>query len=107
MPTSKVDISRREVFQALVVSLVIVVTNEGVDLGLKVAGQIVVFQQDAVLQGLMPTLDLALGLWVIRRTTDMLHLLAFHPLSEFAGNITGAIVREQARLVNDIGLIAT
>ena len=57
LATPEVDIGRREVFQALVVSLVIVVADEGVDLGLKVAGQIVVFQQDAVLQRLVPTLN--------------------------------------------------
>ncbi len=44
------------------VTLVVVVLDEGVDLGLEVAGQEVVFEQDAVLQGLVPALDLALGL---------------------------------------------
>ena len=44
------------------VSLVIVVADERIDLRFKVAGQIVVFQPDAVLQRLVPTLDLALGL---------------------------------------------
>jgi hypothetical protein len=33
---------------------VIVVFDEGLDLGLEVAGQEVVFQQDAVLHGLVP-----------------------------------------------------
>ena len=44
------------------VTLMVVVLDEGLDLGLKVAGQEVVFQQDAVLEGLVPALDLALGL---------------------------------------------
>jgi hypothetical protein len=43
-------------------SLVVVVLDEGFDLGLEVAGQEVVFQQDAVFQDLVPALDLALGL---------------------------------------------
>jgi len=43
-----------------VVSAVVVVVDERVDLGLKVAGQIVVLEQDAVLEGLVPALDLAL-----------------------------------------------
>ena len=42
--------------------------DEPVDVGFKVTRQVIVFQQDAVLQGLVPTLDLALGLWV--RGTD-------------------------------------
>jgi hypothetical protein len=36
------------------------------------AGQVVVFQQDPVLQCLMPALDLALGPGVIRRFPDIL-----------------------------------
>ena len=47
------------------VTLMIVMIDEGFDLSLEIAGQEVVFQQDAVLQGLMPTLDFALGLRVI------------------------------------------
>ena len=46
------------------VTLVVVVLDEGLDPGLEVAGQAVVLQQDAVFQGLMPALDLALGLRV-------------------------------------------
>ncbi len=59
---AEVGIGGRHVFQALVVTLVIVVLDERLDLGLKVAGQEVVFKQDAVFQGLVPALDLALGL---------------------------------------------
>lgn len=46
---AKVGISGRDVFQALVIALVVVVLDEGVDLGFKVTGQEVVFQQDGVL----------------------------------------------------------
>ena len=59
---AEVGVGGRHVVQALVVALVVVVLDEGLDLGLEVAGQEVVFQQDAVLQGLVPALDLALGL---------------------------------------------
>ena len=58
----EVDVRRCDVVQALVVALMVVVIDEGFDLGFEITGQEVVFQQDAVLQGLMPTLDLALGL---------------------------------------------
>ena len=50
----KVDIGRDQILQALVITLVVVVGDEGLDLGLEVARQIVILQQDAVLQGLMP-----------------------------------------------------
>ena len=59
---AEVDIGGREVLQALVVSAVIVVLDEVANVGFEIAGQVVVFQQDAVLQGLMLTLDFALGL---------------------------------------------
>ncbi len=53
--TSEVDVRRRDVVQALVITLMVVVIDEGFDLGFEVTGQEVVFQQNAVLQGLMPT----------------------------------------------------
>ena len=49
---AEVGIGGRHVVQALVVTLVIVVLDERLDLGLEVAGQEVVLEQDAVLQGL-------------------------------------------------------
>jgi hypothetical protein len=39
----------------------VVALDERFDFAFEVAGQIVVFQQDAVLERLMPTLDFALG----------------------------------------------
>jgi hypothetical protein len=51
---AEVGVSGRHVAQAFVVTSVIVVFDEGLDLGLEVAGQEVVFQQDAVLHGLVP-----------------------------------------------------
>lgn len=61
---AEVGIGGRHVVQALVVTLVVVVLDEGLDLGFEVTGQKVVFQQDAILQGLVPAFDLALGLRV-------------------------------------------
>ncbi len=43
----------------------IVMGDEGVDLGLKVAGQVVILEQNAVLQRLVPPFDLALGLGMV------------------------------------------
>ena len=57
----------RQVADALVISQVIVVGDEGRDLGFEIARQVIVFEQDAVLERLMPALDLALGHRMIRR----------------------------------------
>ena len=51
----KVDVGRCDVVQALVVAFVVVVIDESPDLAFEVTGQIVVFQQNPVLHGLMPT----------------------------------------------------
>ena len=51
---SEVDVGGREVAKALVVAPVIVVLHEGADLRFQVSRQVVVFEQEAVLQGLMP-----------------------------------------------------
>ena len=59
---AEVGVSGRHVGQAFMVALVIIVLDEGLDLGFEVAGQEVVFEQDAVFEGLAPALDLALGL---------------------------------------------
>src|SRR3954471_12379601 len=48
-----VDVGRGEIAKALMVAAMIVVLDEGRDLAFEIAGQVVVFQQDAVLQRLM------------------------------------------------------
>ena len=63
--STEVDVSRGQVIEALVVALVVVVIDRALDLGLEVAGQTVVREQDPVLQRLVPALDLALGLRMI------------------------------------------
>ena len=62
---AKVGIGGRDVAEALVVAVVVIVIDESADLAFKVSGQVIVFQQDAVFQGLVPTLDLALCLGMI------------------------------------------
>ena len=90
----KVDIGGREIIQALVITLVIVVLDEGADLGFEVTGQIIVLQQDPVLEGLVPALELALGLGTVGCATDMLHALIIEPFGQVAGDIAGPIVGE-------------
>ena len=113
---AEVGVSGRHVLQALVVTPVIVVFDERLDLGFEVTGPEVVFQQDAVLHGLVPALrcltavclqtarrDLALRLGMERRTAHMDHTLGFDVFSQLAGDVAGSIVRQQARSVMHVG----
>ena len=68
--------------------------------------QIIVFQQDSVLQRLVPAFDLALCLRVIRRATDVVHAALFQPVRKVAGDVRRSIVAEQPGLVDDFGSIA-
>lgn len=86
---AEVGVGGRHIVQVLVVTLVVVVLDEGLDLGLKVAGQEVVLEQDAVFQGLVPALDLALGLRVARCAADVAHLVGFDVFHQFASDIAG------------------
>ena len=74
---TEVDVGWGQVADAFVVTVVVVVVDEGGDGGLKFPFEEVVFEQDAVLQGLMPSLDLALGLRMYRRAADALHVFFF------------------------------
>ena len=50
LPASEVDVGGREVFQALVIALVIVIFDEPSDACLEISRQVVVLQQDAILR---------------------------------------------------------
>jgi hypothetical protein len=90
--SAEVDVGRREITEALVVPVVVVVGDEGLDLPLQIALQEVVFQQDPVLQGLMPTLDLTLGLGMVGCAPDMAHAPLAQPVGEIAGDVRRAVV---------------
>jgi hypothetical protein len=100
-----IDIGGRQIADAFMISAVVVMVDKALDFGFQVAGQEIVFQQDAVLQGLVPTLDLALGLGVVWRAADVVHALVFQPFGQITGDIRRAIVAEQAGLVGDRDLI--
>ena len=104
---TEVDVGGSEVGEAFVVAVVVVVHDEGTDAGLKIARQIVVFQQDAVLQGLMPTLDLTLGLGMVWCTADVIHTLTLEPDGKITGDVGRAVVAEQTGFVNDLGAATT
>ena len=84
LSASEVDVSRSEIAEALVIAGMVVVLDEGRDLAFEIAGQVVMLKQDAVLERLMPALDLALGLRMERRSADMLDVLLVQPLREIA-----------------------
>ena len=62
-------------------------------------------KQDSVLERLMPALDLALGLRMIRRSVDMLDVLLVQPIGRIARDIRRAVVRQKPWLVNYVHLI--
>jgi hypothetical protein len=53
------------------VTLVIVVLDEARDLGFEITGQVIVLEQNAVLERLVPALDLALGLRMAQGAANM------------------------------------
>lgn len=103
---SEVYVGGCDVVQALVVTLGVVVFDEGPDLALKITGQVVILQQNSVLHGLMPALDLALSLRVEWRSADMVHLLILQPFGQIARDVAGTVVAEQTGFVPDHGLVA-
>ena len=81
------------------IATVIVVVDEVADRLFERAWQVVVFEQDAVLERLVPPLDLALGLRMVGRSADVVHTLFTQPLRQVARDVTAAVVAEQSGLV--------
>ncbi len=106
LATSEVDVCRGEIVEALVVSAMIAMLHEGRDLRFKVFLEEVVFQQDAVLERLVPTLDLALRLRMARSAVGLIDLLFLQPFPEIGGDVTRTVVGQQARPVLDLDLVA-
>ncbi len=69
------------------VAAVIVVADEVADLRFEVSRQIVVLQKDAVLERLMPALDLALRLRMVGRAADVRHAMIVEPFGEIASDV--------------------
>ena len=105
MSASGVDVSRRKVFQALMIALMVVVADKRIDLRFKIAGQEVVLQQDAILERLMLTLYLTLGLRMVRRTACVRHAFVRQLFGKVARDVTRPIVRQEAWTMHNIGLI--
>ena len=102
----EVDVSWGKIVEALVIAGMVVMRHEGRDLAFEVAGQVVVLKQDAVLERLMPALNLALGLRVIGGAADVFHFLLIQPLREIRRTTYDApFIRQQTRSVNDGHLV--
>jgi hypothetical protein len=71
------------------------------NLGFQIARRMVVFQQDLVLERLMPALDLALCLRMAGRA-HVTHIAFVQPFSQVSRDIGTAIVRQQSRTMSDI-----
>jgi hypothetical protein len=103
---AEVGIGGCHIVQALMVAPMVVVFDERFDLGLKVSGQKLILQRDAILEGLVPMLDLALGLGMARSAAHMAHAPGLDIFGQFARDVARAIVRQQPWLVPDVGLVA-
>lgn len=102
----EVGVGWRYVLEALVIASMVVVLDEAGDLDLRAAKQVIVFQKDTVLQGLVPALNLALCLGMEWSAAYMAHAMRLDPLGQFTSDVAGAIVTEQPWFVQHSGLIA-
>ena len=100
LPPTEIGIRWGQIVQALVLSAMVILLDECLNIGLKCAWQMVIFQQDAVLNGRVPALDLALRLRVSRRAADMLDALLHSPLGEGVRDEPRPVVREQWRALS-------
>ena len=60
--TPEVGVGWCDVADAIVVSMIVVMIREVADLQFKIAGQVIVFEENPVFEGLMPPLDFTLCL---------------------------------------------
>src|SRR5947209_945192 len=88
----EVDVSRRQVVQALVVSTVVVVADELLDALFELSWQVVVVQQDPVFHRAMISLDLALRQRVRRPDADMSDAVVLEPLAKLARHVGWGLV---------------
>ena len=95
----EVDVGGGQIAEAFVIPAMVVMLDEGGDGRLKLTFQIVVFKQDAVLEGLVPALDLALRQGMVRSPAHVIHAVLMDVFGEIPLDVTGAVFAEQPRLV--------
>jgi hypothetical protein len=106
LAASEVDVGRGEIIEALVVSAMVVVLDKGRDLGLEVFLEEVVFDEDAVLQRLVPAFDLTLRLRMAGSAVDLVDLVFLRSFTEIGSDVTRAVVGQQARSVLNLDRVA-
>ncbi len=79
------------------VTVVVVMHDKSGDGGVKRALQIMAFQQDAVLEGLLPTRDLALRLRGIGRTAGVIHAVFAKGSGKAIGDVCAFASETQPR----------
>jgi hypothetical protein len=89
----EVDVGWCQIADIFVISAMVAMIDDGCDLRLKVLQELVVFQQDAVLERLVPRLDLALGLGMARLAVHLLDGSLFEPIAEIGGDAARSVVR--------------
>ncbi len=82
LSASEVDVGGSEIVEALMVTAMILMLDEGRDLGFKVLLEEVVFKQDAVLQRLVPAFDFPLRLRVAGSAVNLVDLVFLQPFAE-------------------------
>jgi hypothetical protein len=97
LPPAKIDIGWGQVAKALMVAPVVILFDKLGDLSLQRTRQVVILEQDAVLHGLVPAFDLALGLRMGGRAADMLDALLCQSLGEGVRDEPRPVIREQPR----------
>jgi len=87
------------------IASMVVVIDKPANAGLEITRQVVVFQEDAVLESLMPAFDLALCLRMVGRAANMSDALCSQPIRQLSRDVAGTIIAEQARLMDDPHLV--
>ena len=91
LAASEVDVGGSEIVEALIATMVVAL-DEGGYLPFEIIRQEVVLEQAAVLQRLMPTLDFALGLGVVRSTAGMIHVALLPQNATMPELVAGTLV---------------
>src|SRR5215472_6575614 len=103
----EVDVSRRQVVQALVVSTVVVVPDELLDVLFELSWQVVVVQQNPVFHRAMISLDLALRHRVVRPAADMSDAVVLKPLTKLARHVGWTVIAQQPWPMQNLDLVQT
>jgi hypothetical protein len=72
--STEVHVGRRQIARALVVALVVIVIDEPGDSAFKIARQVIILEQDAVFERVMPVFGLGLCLRVVGRAANVAHV---------------------------------